>query len=103
MISWIFDSSVHHSIFCYNNSEEFKDAHKYNIEVYSKVWQPVIFVTGRDVRHSNQDEENQDNLYPLAIAANNIFKVGCEIHSKAIEDHNVFPNSCSEQNWFILL
>lgn len=60
-------------------------------------------MTGRDGRQSNQDEENQDNLYPLAIGANNIFKVGFEVHSKVIGDHNEFPNSCSGQNWFILL
>lgn len=82
---------------------EFKDVHKHNIDVYSKVWQPVIFKTGRDGRQSNQDEENQDNLYPLAIGANNIVKVGCEIHSKAIGEHNGFPNSYSGQNCFILL
>lgn len=60
-------------------------------------------MTGRDGGQSNQYEENQDNLYPLAIGANNIFKVGCEIHSKAIGDHNEFPNSCSRQKRFILL
>lgn len=42
----------------------------------------------------SQDEEKKENVVPLAIGVNNVFEVGCEIHAKAIGDHNVFESKC---------